>query len=54
MIAPVAGMPKIAFEPWPSCQKSTIAPSVAASESRLSRIALSGSNSDRNARASRM
>ena len=50
--APVAWMPKIAFEPCPSCQNSTITPSVAASESRLSSTALNGSSSERNARTS--
>ena len=47
-------MPKIAFEPCPSCQNSTIKPSVAASEIRFSTTALSGSSSDRNARTSSM
>ena len=54
MIAPVPSMSNTAFEPCPSCQNSTISPSVAPSEIRLRITAFNGSNSDRNARASRM
>ncbi len=44
-------MPKMALEPCPSCQNSTISPSVADSEIRFNRTALKGSSSDLNARA---
>ncbi len=40
VIAPVAGMPKIACEPWPSCQNQVSRPNVAPSERRLSTTAL--------------
>ena len=53
VIAPVAGMEKIACEPWPSCQNQVSRPKVAPSESRLSTTALAASTSERNARASR-
>ena len=53
LIARVAWMPQIASEPQPCCQTRTRSPHAAATESRFSRTALSGSTSERNARASR-
>ena len=51
-MAPVADTLKIASEPWPICQKKTIDPNTAASESRLRITALIGSSTDRNVRTS--
>ncbi len=52
--APVAGLENSAAVPWPSCQTKVRTPKAAASESRLSSRALTGSHRDRRARASRM
>ncbi len=52
VIAPVAGMPKRAFEPWPSCQNQVSRPKVAASEIRFMATAFTASTSERNARVS--
>ncbi len=47
-------MPNTASEPWPSCQNSTVAPKVAATETMFSRTAFTGSTIDRNVRTSSM
>ena len=52
VIAPVADTPKIASEPWPSCQNQVMNPKTAASDTRLSSTALIGSSSERNVRTS--
>jgi transposase len=49
VIAPVAGMLNTAWDPWPCCQNQVIAPNVAASETRFSTTALTGSRTERNA-----
>ena len=51
-MAPVGDTLKTASDPWPSCQKNTIAPNTAANEIRLSRTALSGRSTDRKVRTS--
>jgi hypothetical protein len=51
-MTPVASWPKSACEPTPCCQISTVTPYAAASESTLSTSALTGSHSERSARAS--
>jgi hypothetical protein len=53
LIACIASIPQIP-EPCPSWKTMTTIPNAAASETRLRITALSGSTSDRNARASRM
>ena len=53
-MAPVAETLKMALDPWPICQKNTMEPNTAASETRLSTTALSGSRMDRKVRTSRM
>ena len=45
-------MPNSASDPWPCCHTSVTAPHAAATESTLSTTALSGSRTERNARAS--
>ncbi len=52
MIAPVAGMPNMALEPWPSCQNHVSRPKAAPIEIRFSRTAFTASTSERNARVS--
>jgi len=54
VIALVAGMPKIRFEPWPSCQKRVTRPKVAPSERALRASAFNAKTIERNARARRM
>lgn len=52
VIAPVAGMLKMAWDPWPFCQNHTMNPNVAVSDSRLSTTALTASTAERNANVS--
>jgi hypothetical protein len=47
-------MSQISSEPWPCCQTSTSTPQAAATLRTFSRIAFSGSSSERKARASKM
>ncbi len=52
VIAPVGATPNNVCEPWPCCQKNTTAPKTAASETRLSSTAFTGSSTERNVRTS--
>ena len=52
MIEPVAAMPQIWLEPWPSCQTSWSTPHAAPTLITFSTTAFSGNSSERNARAS--
>ena len=52
MIEPVAAMPQMKLEPWPCCQTSSSTPQAAPTLMMLRITALSGSSSERNARAS--